>query len=182
MVIHINGWPGAGKYTVGRLVAQELGARLVANHSICAPGFCVADFGTPTFFDVVRQVRAIVFEEMEKAPPAESFVWTSVLIEGDDDAGRFDRIREIAARRGSFFLGVTLNCALEEIQKRMNTANRADRNSLTDAEMLRSLHDAYELLGPRDGAALDLDTTSLPARKNAARIVEAARRLSTADR
>ena len=36
-IIHINGWPGTGKLTVGRLLAERLGARLVDNHTLLNP-------------------------------------------------------------------------------------------------------------------------------------------------
>ncbi|WP_284388078.1 hypothetical protein [Devosia yakushimensis] len=32
MIIHLNGWPGVGKLTIGRLLAADLGARFIHNH------------------------------------------------------------------------------------------------------------------------------------------------------
>jgi shikimate kinase len=34
MIIHINGYPGVGKLTIGRIVAEQLGGRLLDNHSV----------------------------------------------------------------------------------------------------------------------------------------------------
>ncbi|WP_416065578.1 hypothetical protein ACK9YZ_02635 [Rhizobium sp. ZK1] len=32
--VHINGWQGTGKLTVGPLLAKSLGARLIDNHTL----------------------------------------------------------------------------------------------------------------------------------------------------
>ena len=179
VIIHINGWPGAGKYTVGRIVARYLGARLVPNHVLCGPGFCVAEFGDPVFFEVARKVRAVVYERIAEAPPDAGFVLTSVLIDGADDAARLDAIEDIAARRQCPFLAVTLDCAVEANLQRLNTADRAARNSLTDVEMLRSLRETYELLPPRGAVPLVIDATTTTARESATTICDAAERLLT---
>lgn len=34
LIIHINGWPGCGKLTIGRELAKRLGARLLDKHTI----------------------------------------------------------------------------------------------------------------------------------------------------
>lgn len=63
-------------------MARYLGARLVPNHVLCGPGFCVAEFGDPVFFEVARKVRAVVYERIAEAPPDAGFVLRSVLIDG----------------------------------------------------------------------------------------------------
>jgi hypothetical protein len=37
LILHINGWPGSGKLTIGRIVAGRLGARLLDNHTVLNP-------------------------------------------------------------------------------------------------------------------------------------------------
>ena len=32
VIIHINGWPGVGKSTIGKLLAEKIGARFIHNH------------------------------------------------------------------------------------------------------------------------------------------------------
>ncbi len=34
MIIHFNGWPGVGKYTVAKIVANRLGLRFLDNHTL----------------------------------------------------------------------------------------------------------------------------------------------------
>ena len=47
MMIHLNGYPGVGKLTVGRLLAQRLGGRLLDNHAMYDVAFALAEFRSP---------------------------------------------------------------------------------------------------------------------------------------
>lgn len=177
IIVYINGWPGAGKYIVGRLAAARLGARLVPNHVINGPGFALADFGTPAFRDIVRKVRALVFDGIAAAPAPDRFVLTTVLIDEAADAALYDRIAGLASGRGCPFLPVTLDCALEENCARLESEARAQRASLTDCQALRDLRAAHDLLRPKCGAHLELESSKVGPHENALRIVEAADRL-----
>ena len=177
ILIHINGWPGAGKYTLGRIAAERIGARLVPNHAINGPGFALADFGAPAFRRVVPQVRTLVYDEIVRATPAESFILTTVLIEDPDDAALFAKIEDLASRRACPFLAVTLHCAIQQNFERLRNDGRAMRCSLTDGAVLRALRDSHLLLQPPCHNRLDLDTSTTAPSDNAARIVEAARTL-----
>lgn len=175
-IIHINGWPGVGKYTIGDIAAQRLRARFIPNHSLCAPANCVADFGTPVFFDVARQIRALVFEQMVKAPPAEQFVPTSVLSDRDDKR-RFELIRDVAERRGQPLLAVTLFCDAEENLRRLDTPFRAARHSLTDGDILQTLFRDYRLLQPHHELVFELDVKRAKPEESAQAILQFAERL-----
>lgn len=177
VIIHINGWPGVGKYTVGKITAERLSARFMPNHSLCAPANCVADFGTPVFFEVARQVRALVFGQMVKAPPEQQFVLTSVLSDRDDDTARFELIRDVARQRGQLLLAVTLVCDAEENLRRLDTPFRAARRSLIDGDILQSLFRDYRLLQSPHDLVLELDTTRAKPEENAQAIVQFAKRL-----
>jgi cytidylate kinase len=62
MILQINGWPGVGKLTVGRIIAKELGGRLLDNHTIYNPAFALTEFRSPAFYDTVRAVRDVAFQ------------------------------------------------------------------------------------------------------------------------
>ena len=57
MIVHINGWPGSGKLTVGREVARKLGARLLDNHTLHDVAIRLCERGTPEYWDLYYQVR-----------------------------------------------------------------------------------------------------------------------------
>lgn len=177
MIIHINGWPGTGKSTISRLVAARLGSRLVDNHSICNPAFSVTDFGTETFTRVVRQVRNLIFDEIERAPPGARFIVTNVLIEHEDDAALFERIRQLAVRRACPFLAVRLSCELAENLARLDNRERAVLHKLTDVERLRDLRDNHALPTPPGLRLLEHDTTKTAPESNAGIIAMEAEQL-----
>lgn len=47
LILHLNGWPGVGKKTVGALVAGRLGARFVHNHLLHDVSIVCAGIGDP---------------------------------------------------------------------------------------------------------------------------------------
>jgi uncharacterized membrane protein len=177
IIVHINGWPGVGKYSIGRIAADELGARLVPNHAINAAGFALAEFDTPVFRKVVRQVRSLVYEEIVSAAAEARFILTSVLIEDEADAALFESIQSLATRRNCAFMAVTLHCSLDLNCKRLDTDARDARYSLTDPKVLCKLREAHDLLKPTSTTRLDLDTSNTTPHENALRVVEAAQRL-----
>ena len=173
MILHINGWPGSGKYTVGRIVAERLGARFVPNHVIIGPGLAIDAFDSPAFKATVRAVRRIVFGQIVEAPAGTRFVLTNVLVEAEEDARLLRRTAELASARQVPFLAVILDCALEENVRRLDTQARAARHSLTDVAVLRELRARYSLLRPEAAHRLELDVTSIAPKAAADQIVAA---------
>jgi hypothetical protein len=182
MIVHINGWPGVGKLTVGRRVAGRLGARLVDNHTLLNPALAVSEHGSPAFGELSARVRALVYAEIERAPRSERFVLTDALEEGNPGSDRvLARLAEIAARRQAPLLAVSLECALEENVRRLLAPERAAARKLTDPDILRNAWRALTLLRPALPHRLDLDTTERDAEAVADEIVRAAERLLAGD-
>ena len=57
MLVHINSYPGVGKLTIGRILAEQIAGKLLDNHSIYNIAFALTEFRTPEFYDTVRAVR-----------------------------------------------------------------------------------------------------------------------------
>ncbi len=77
MILELAGLPGVGKFTIGRVLAEALGARLVDNNTIANPAFVSTSFGSPEFHDMVRSVRKLTFSQLAKLPPKTSIVLTT---------------------------------------------------------------------------------------------------------
>ena len=182
MIVHINGWPGVGKLTVGRIVAERLGAHLVDNHVILNPALAIADHGSAAFTEITQEIRRMLRRHMAQAPPSEVFVLTDALEEGGAVTEEiFDRVVELAESRGVPLLSVCLDCDVEENVHRLGTEERLEMGKLTDVEVLMGLRSTVKLLRPEVPHRLDLDTTEMAPEAVAEEVVRAARSLVASD-
>jgi hypothetical protein len=79
MLIHLNGWPGVGKLTVGRLLQASIGGHLLDNHSIYNVAFSLTEFRSPAFYATVRAVREVAFARVAQLPGQIPVIMTNGL-------------------------------------------------------------------------------------------------------
>lgn len=179
--VYLVGPPGVGKYTVGRLLAEMMPARLVDNHYWNNPIFEIveADGRTPlprSVWDRANAVRVAVLETIATlAPPARNFIFTHAITR---DGGRpidhmvAGQILNTAERRHAKVLLVRLACAAAELADRIEAPERADRLKERDGSRAQK----YAGLVPfdlRHGWTFDLDTTRSTPSEAAASIMRA---------
>ncbi|MBB2840848.1 UNVERIFIED_ORG: gluconate kinase [Rhizobium etli] len=128
-IVHINGWPGTGKLTVGRLLAKGLGARLIDNHMLLNPAEALFARGNPLHESLREQIRRAVFDHAARADPAESFVFTDALSDDADDSAMFSWYLDLAAARGADLVALLLDCAPEENARRSSRRAGPRRSS-----------------------------------------------------
>lgn len=170
-IIHINGWPGTGKLTVGRLLAKRLGARLIDNHTLLNPAEALFSRGDPLHSSLRGQIRHAVFDHAARADPSESFVFTDALSDDEYDSATFSWCRDLAATRGADLVAILLDCAPEENARRLASPGRAEALKLTDTAMLRRLRANYKLLRGLAERTIEIDTTGLSPEQTTARIL-----------
>lgn len=71
-IIHINGWPGSGKRTIGQFVAKTLGGRLVDNHAMLNPAEALLERDDPrhqALWDGVRRLTLTYAVGLDPATP-----------------------------------------------------------------------------------------------------------------
>ncbi len=68
MIVELNGQAGVGKFTIGRILAERIGAKLLDNHTIYNPAFATTEFRSPEFYETVRAVRKIAFDRVAELP------------------------------------------------------------------------------------------------------------------
>ena len=171
MLILLNGRPGAGKLTIGRVLAERMGARLLDAHSLYNLAFALTDKGTPAFADTVRELRAIARARILDLPPDVPVILTDAKF-ADSAWGNelWDDTLAIAVERGVPFLVVVVECEPDENDRRLRSPERMGKRKPIDDTLLRvDRHERVLLRRDADGV-LELDVTRLEPEEAAERI------------
>ena len=178
-IIYLLGPPGVGKYTVGKLISEQTGARLLHNHywSNIILNLVHQDGITPLPLEVwarTEEVRRAVFSTVENlSPPDWSFVITHAAAGEPDDIDHaiISDVSRLAASRGARLCSFSLKCSREELVERVQSPERAtmmkDRNPETAHE-----HALLSPLDPGIGHHVAIDTSGLDAETVADRIIQ----------
>ena len=170
-IVHINGWPGTGKLTIGRLLAKRLGARLIDNHMLLNPAEALFARSNPLHASLREQIRQTFFDHAVRADPAESFVFTDALADDGYDSATFSWYLDLAAARGADLIAILLDCAPEENARRLISPGRSEALKLTDTAMLQRLRANYKLLRGLAERTIEIDTTNLSPEQTTAQIL-----------
>ena len=166
MIIHLNGWPGAGKRTIGERLAQRMGARFVHNHLLHdVARICVGRVGrnAPEYWATYERVRSAAYDALAGRPRDEPFVMTNALCKDDPrETEAWGHVVALAMRRGVALLPVVLDIGFEENCRRVQSADRVGRK-LADPGHVKELHGAFELQRPAVPELVSLDVTALDA-------------------
>ncbi|MEI3850182.1 MULTISPECIES: AAA family ATPase [Ensifer] len=170
LVVHINGWPGTGKLTIARHLAERLGARLADNHTLINPAEALFARSDPLYRSLRATVRKSVFEHLGRAPREQSFVFTDALSDDAADTRAFEDCAALARDRGARFVAVVIDCDVEENLKRLTRAGRSKQHKLTDPAILLELRAKHRLLRGNGHAVVEIDVTTLGANEAAEHI------------
>lgn len=168
-VIHIGGWPGSGKRTIGRALAERCEGRLLDNHIFLDAARAVFDRGTEECAGLREEVRAVILRAALELPVHVPVILTDALSDSDEDFALFKPSLAFARDRGA-----PLRAFVLEIDEAENLARltHSDRGAfkLTEPEVLTDLRQRLTLLEPK--GAWRIDVTSLTAEVAALRIAE----------
>ena len=166
-LIYLLGYPGVGKLTVARAIAQKSGAIVVDNQLINLPIMTLFAWDgraplPPEIWSQISLIRHAVFETLANLTPrALSYVLTNVLEQTREGHEMFDWVASIAVRREAVFVPVLITCELEEELRRVALAERAERLKTRDAAALREYMSAHPLFIPDHPNVIHVDTTNL---------------------
>ncbi len=173
MIIAINGRPGAGKLTVGRILAERIGARLLNSHTLYNLAFALTEKGSDAFQKCVWDLRKIA-RDHAMSLPHEIPITTTDTVFDDSDWGQaiWDDTIKLARDRGGRFLVVIPDCDPEENERRLGSPERMGKRKPMDGSVLSPTR--YDRSMIRSGAddILEIDTTELPAEDTALHIEE----------
>src|SRR5665213_935709 len=138
-VIYLIGALAVGKFTVAKAIAEI----------------------TDGMWREIEFVRDAVFRVIEDvAPRSVSYVLTNALEDDSESHALYERVKGIAASRGSVFLHVVLMCELEEQLRRIPDPARTQRLKTDDRERARRYIESTTFFVPREENLLTIDTTS----------------------
>lgn len=177
VIVYLVGPPGVGKYTVGKLVAVRLAAKLLDNHFWVNPIFEVVEPDgrplPPGVWDRTNDVLSAVLETVARFGPAgRNYVFTHAV--WDEGGHPLDwviagQILWVAERRRASLLVVRLACGEAQLRARITSEERGLRFKTTDAGKAGSLA-ALSPFPIKHDWVLDLDTSGLSAAETADRI------------
>lgn len=171
MFIAINGRPGVGKLPVGRLLSEQLGARLVDAHSLYNLAFSLTEKGSDAFQKCVLDLRNIAREHVLSLSQATPIITTDALFE---DSAWGNAIWEVTIRlardRNGPFLGVILDCDPEENELRLRSPERQGKRKPMDGSVLSPNRYHRNLIRRGTDDLLQINTTKLSVEETTAKI------------
>lgn len=170
-IVHLLGYPGAGKRTVGAALVDlvprdENRFVLVDNHLSSQAVLAALDTDPtvpidPRVWTYVSGLRAHVLAAIEDmAPPGWSYVFTNYVVE-DMPSESIPRLQALAAARSSTYVPVVLHCADDEHRRRVVGPDRATHRKWIDPDGVMADVSTRVLARPESPHLLDLDVTAL---------------------
>lgn len=155
-VIHIGGWPGAGKRTIGRLVAKNLAGRLIDNHLMLDAARAIYDRGTQGSVELREEVRAVILNHARKLPLDVPLVLTDALADEPVAPALLQPTLDLAAARSAPLHAFLLDLDIDENLARLTNPARHGTAKLVDPEVLKRLRQNQRLFGPEGAVTLDV--------------------------
>ena len=167
-LVFIYGPPAVGKLTVGKALAKQTGFRLFHNHLAVDAVKPVFDFGTPSFWKLVGQLRKEVLDEAAKE--GVNTIFTFVYAKGEDDEYVREIVRTTKSHGGEVCF-VRLYCTPKELNRRIANKSRKKIGKLTSRSALAELASKFDITSEVPFAGgMSLDTTKASPEKVSAAI------------
>ena len=166
----IYGAPAAGKLTIATEIARRTGFKLFHNHLSISCVKPVFDFGTPSFFRMVLNIRYGMLAEA--AREGVDLIHTFVYAAGEDDE-HFAKLIASAEDYGGEVHLVLLKCEPDELKARIGNDSRARIGKLCDPNAVDGSLAKFDLQSTYPGReSLVIDTTDTPFEEAADRIIQ----------
>jgi broad-specificity NMP kinase len=172
MIIHVNGWPGTGKQTIGHELATRIGARLVHNHLLHDVAIVCCGRTTPERWDLFEAVRAAAYSYLRRLPSSETLVMTNALCERSErEQLAWRHVVDLAIDRNVTLIPVVLNVELTKNIRRLQSSERP-ASKLKDPDVLRGYLLIDTIQRPDVPELLVMDATALSPQDAASRIIQ----------
>lgn len=169
-VVHIGGWPGVGKMTIGRIVAEALDGRLIHNHLILDAARAIYERNTQECVAMREEVRDLLLGHARRLPKEVPIVFTDALADEPAAVPLFQPTLDFANDRNAPLHLFVLDADIEENQRRLQNSARFGGAKLTDSDILKTIRKSETLFIPK--SAVVLDVTHMTAEAAAGVIVQ----------
>ncbi|KAI9833610.1 MAG: hypothetical protein M1819_003563 [Sarea resinae] len=166
-IIHINGYPGAGKRTIARILVGLLDAfeaRLVHNHLLIDPAGAVLPRTSSDYQALRRKIREAVFDTLVQSADTMRSMYVFTDYQSSDALGTsvVAEYESTALRRGCDFIPVIVQCSTPENLRRYVSEERTLLGKVTDVALLSHFRDNAEVHRfSNHPLQLELDVTNL---------------------
>ncbi|KAF5502970.1 Ribose-5-phosphate isomerase [Colletotrichum fructicola] len=165
-MVYINGFPGTGKLTVGKVLDTASDKiKLVHNHLLINPAEAVLSRDQPGYQDLRRRIRSAIFESLIHEPSTYStlYVFTDAQTANEAGSAVCQEYKDCADRRGCEFIPITLDCDEQTNLGRLIEGGRQAEGKLIDTELLklfRAGEDLYDFDGHPHRLRIDVSHLS----------------------
>ncbi|KEQ58337.1 uncharacterized protein M437DRAFT_17843, partial [Aureobasidium melanogenum CBS 110374] len=186
-IILLNGFPGVGKYSIGRklhALFEPAHVRFVDNHVLIDPAQAIAPGRNSDHKELRRAFRKVAFDALCNIPGQDvTIILTSCLSSATEDREVFEEHLRIASCRGIPIYIFNIICAPNEHKVRLSAPERSagTKTKLLDSEILNSMMSKHRLMrlsdldesheGDVERRLFELDTSGQSIEESAAKIL-----------
>jgi broad-specificity NMP kinase len=161
MIVHLNGWPGAGKKTIGEALSMLLGARFIHNHLLHDVAIVCAGFGNDDRWELYEIVRSAAYKVLARHPSSEIIVMTNALCnDSPREESAWKHVVELAITRNVPLVPVVLEISADENVRRLQSPERVGKK-MTDPAELTQWFGRYSIQRPGVPELIVVDVTDL---------------------
>jgi broad-specificity NMP kinase len=172
MIIHLNGWPGSGKKTIGEALSRLMGARFIHNHLLHDVAIVCAGFEGQQRWELYETVRAAAYDALKRQPAAETFVMTNALCNDTPrEESAWKHVVALAMARNVPLVPVVLELSADENVRRLESQERVGRK-MTDAATLRGWFTTNSIQRPDVPELIVIDVSDMSAEEAARAILD----------
>jgi gluconate kinase len=171
MIIHLNGWPGVGKKTIGTALSNRLAARFIHNHVLHDVAIVCAGLQGAHRWELYEEVRYAAYKILARHPRSEVFVMTNALCNGAPrEEQAWKHVVDLAMARKVPLVPVVLEASASELRRRVQSPERVGQK-LSDAAVLTEMMAGNSLQRPDVAELIALDVSDLTAQEAADSII-----------
>ena len=168
-LVFLHGAPATGKLTVARALAKQKGARVLDNHAAIDFARTVFDFGAPGFWELIHKVRLAALEAAAENDVA--LVVMTFCYSEPTDLPWFEDFERVTSAAHAMMAPVYLHCHDDEIARRIDAPERAQRGKTASLDALRAFRVHYHDAPVPRANVLKIDSAAQSAEATAQMIV-----------